>query len=132
MIRAFDKLDDGYQLVIAGKKAWLFTEIFKTVEELHLQDRVIFTDFIEDWERPVLMTESIAFVLPSLYEGFGIPVLEAMACNTPVVVSAIASLPEVAGDAAIYIEPKSIDSITAGMQKAVTDREKFVKLGKKE
>lgn len=131
LIRAFDKLDDGYQLVIAGKKAWLFTEIFKTVEELHLQDRVIFTDFIEDWERPVLMTESIAFVLPSLYEGFGIPVLEAMACNTPVVVSAIASLPEVAGDAAIYIEPKSIDSITAGMQKAVTDREKFVKLGKK-
>lgn len=131
LVRAFDKLDDGYQLVIAGKRAWLFSEIFKTVEELHLQDKVIFTDFIEDWERPILMTESIAFVLPSLYEGFGIPVLEAMACNTPVVVSAVASLPEVAGEAAIYIEAKSIESITAGMQKAVADREKFVKLGQK-
>ena len=131
LIKAFDRMDDQYQLVIAGKKAWLFTEIFKTVEELHLQDKVIFTDFIEDWERPVLMTESIAFVLPSFYEGFGIPVLEAMACNTPVVVSAVASLPEVAGDAAVYIEPKSVESIAAGMQKAVTDREKFVKLGQK-
>lgn len=131
LIRAFDRLDDQYQLVIAGKKAWLFGEIFKTVEELRLQDRVVFTDFIEEWEKPVLMTESIAFVLPSLYEGFGIPVLEAMACNTPVVVSAVASLPEVAGDAGVYIEPKSIDSITAGMQKAVTDHDKFVKLGQK-
>ena len=131
LIRAFDKLDDQYQLVIAGKKAWLFGEIFKTVEELHLQDRVIFTDFVEEWEKPVLMTESIAFVLPSLYEGFGIPVLEAMACHTPVVVSAVASLPEVAGEAGVYIEPKSIESITAGMQKAVSDREKFVKLGQK-
>lgn len=129
LVCAFAGMDADYKLVIAGKKAWLYDEIYKKVIDLKLQDRVVFTGFVEDWERPILMTESVAFVLPSLYEGFGIPALEALACHVPVVVSAVASLPEVIGEAGIYVEPKSVDSITAGMQKAITDREKFVKLG---
>ena len=129
LVKAFAKLDEEYNLVIVGKKAWLYTEIFKTVTDLHLQDRVIFTGFVEEWEKQVLLSESMAYVLPSFMEGFGIPVLEAFTCQTPAVVSAVASLPEVAGDASIYVEPDDIDSITAGMQRAVTDREKYVKLG---
>jgi glycosyltransferase involved in cell wall biosynthesis len=129
LIKAFAKLDSQYNLVIVGKKAWLFGEIFKTVADLHLQDRVIFTGFVEEWEKQVLLSESVAYVLPSFMEGFGIPVLEAFTCQTPAVVSAVASLPEVAGEAGIYVEPDDIDSIAAGMQRAVTDREKYVKLG---
>lgn len=130
LINAFAQLDENYQLVIAGKKAWLYDQIFNTVKYLHLQDRVIFTGFVEKSEKPVLFTESTAYILPSFVEGFGIPILEAMTCQTPVVVSAVASLPEVAGDAGIYIQPDNVDSIAAGIQKAVTDRDKFVKLGK--
>ncbi|MBI5358641.1 glycosyltransferase family 4 protein [Candidatus Amesbacteria bacterium] len=129
LVKAFATLDENYNLVIVGKKAWLFHEIFKTVSDLHLQDRVIFTGFVEEWEKQVLLSESIAYVLPSFMEGFGIPVLEAFTCQTPAVVSAVASLPEVAGVAGIYVEPEDVDSIAAGMQRAVTDREKFVKLG---
>ncbi|MDP1743182.1 MAG: glycosyltransferase family 1 protein [Candidatus Amesbacteria bacterium] len=129
LIKAFAKLDTKYNLVIVGKKAWLFHEIFKTVADLHLQDRIIFTGFVEEWEKQVLLSESMAYVLPSFMEGFGIPVLEAFTCQTPAVVSAVASLPEVAGDAGIYVEPDDIDSIAAGKQRAVTDREKYVKLG---
>jgi len=120
LIKAFDKLEDNYNLVIVGKKAWLYAGIFDLVRSLKLDDRVVFTGFVEEWEKQVLLSESIAYILP---------VLEAFTCQTPAVVSAVASLPEVAGEAGIYVEPDDIDSITAGMQRAVTDREKYVKLG---
>src|SRR3989338_5843771 len=129
LVKAFDKLDNNYNLVIVGKKAWLYAGIFDLVRSLKLDDRVVFTGFVEEWEKQVLLSESIAYILPSFMEGFGIPVLEAFTCQTPAVVSAVASLPEVAGEAGIYVEPDDIDSITAGMQRAVTDREKYVKLG---
>ena len=129
LVKAFAKLDENYNLVIVGKKAWLYAGIFGLVRSLKLDERVVFTGFVEEWEKQVLLSESMAFVLPSFVEGFGIPILEAMVCQTPVVVSAVASLPEVASTAGIYVQPDDIDSITAGMQKAVTDREKFVKLG---
>lgn len=129
LIKAFAKLDEEYNLVIVGKKAWLYAGIFDLVRRLKLDDRVVFTGFVEEWEKQVLLSESIAYVLPSFVEGFGIPVLEAFTCQTPAVVSAVASLPEVAGTAGIYVQPDDIDSIAAGMQRAVTDREKYVKLG---
>ncbi len=129
LVKAFAKLDQNYSLVIVGKKAWLYAGIFEMVRSLKLDDRVIFTGFVDEWEKQVLLSESVAYVLPSFMEGFGIPVLEAFTCQTPAVVSAVASLPEVAGEAGIYVEPDDIDSIAAGMQRAVTDREKYVKLG---
>jgi glycosyltransferase involved in cell wall biosynthesis len=117
-------------LVIAGKKAWLYERVFSLVSELKLSSKVIFTDFVKEEEVPILMSSCCAFVLPSFHEGFGIPVLEAMACGVPVVVSKIASLPEVAGDAGIYVEPGSQESIVAGLATAVSAKaSEFVEKG---
>lgn len=131
LIKAFDNLEPRtHNLVISGKKAWLYDQIFTRVKELGLERRVIFTGFVEESEVPVLMSHASAFVMPSLFEGFGIPALEAMACGTPVVVSRIASLPEVAGRAGIYVDPNNIESIISGLRTATgSDREKFVKAG---
>ncbi len=131
LISAFSEFpDSGYSLVIVGKKAWLYEDIFALVAKMHLENRVIFTGFIPEADKPALMSRAAAFVLPSFYEGFGIPVLEAMACGVPVVVSRVASLPEVAGDAGIYVDPHSSTSITAGLTTAVgTARSQFVARG---
>ncbi len=137
LIEAYKILNTKYKiqdtkLVISGKKAWLFDQIFAKVKSLGIEDRVIFTGFVEESEKPVLMTEASAFVLPSLYEGFGIPVLEAMACGTPVVISKIASLPEVAGSAGIFVDPLDVNSIADGLQIALGPRsQEFVKKGLK-
>ena len=91
---------------------------------------MIFTDFISELEKWVLYKKAIATVIPSLYEGFGIPVLEAMACGTPVVISKVASLPEVGGDAATYVDPHDPASIAAGIKSAIgPNRAKFVQAG---
>lgn len=131
LIRAFSllKLPD-INLVIAGKKGWLYDRIFQLVKELKIENRIIFTGFVAETDIPVLMTSARAFVLPSFYEGFGIPVLEAMACGSPVVVSDIASLPEVAGNAGIYVQPGDIKSIASGIETALgSAREKYIQLG---
>jgi len=118
------------KLVIAGKKAWLFDQIFALVKDLQLEADVIFTGFVAETDVPPLMTQSAAFILPSFFEGFGIPVLEAMACGTPVVVSRVASLPEVAGSAGIYIDPYNLDSICAGLTEALgKNRRKYITAG---
>jgi O-antigen biosynthesis alpha-1,3-mannosyltransferase len=85
---------------------------------------------VPEAEVPVLMTSAAAFILPSFFEGFGIPVLEAMACGSPTVVSRVASLPEVVGHAGIYIDPHDINSITDGMIEAMSPRRsRYIKLG---
>lgn len=120
LIKAFASLGPRtYNLVISGKKAWLYDKIFSQVKQLGLEKRVIFTGFVGEAEKPALMTAACAFVMPSFYEGFGIPVLEAMACGTPVVVSNVASLPEVAGEAGIYVDPQLQESIADGIGKAL-------------
>lgn len=130
LIRAHSLLPSAYYLVIAGKKGWLYDKIFQTVKDLKLENKVTFTGFVEEADVPVLMTHAAAFVMPSFFEGFGIPVLEAMACGTPVVISQIASLPEVAGDAGIYVNPYDIASIASGLQTAIgPKRADFIKLG---
>ena len=137
LVRAFAKLSlqdlpVGTQLVIAGKKAWLYEDLFRLTEGLNLQGKVIFTGFVDDAEKPVLMSSCSAFVLPSFFEGFGIPVLEAMACGVPVVISNVASLPEVAGEAGIYVDPTSVDSIANGIKTAFSAKaSEFVKQGLK-
>lgn len=107
-------------LVIAGKKGWLYDPIFRKVQELNLEEKVIFTDFLPEEDKAPLITGATVFTAPSFWEGFGIQVLESLACGTPVVTSNIASLPEVGGKAAVYCDPYDIPSITRAIEKVLT------------
>ena len=104
-------------MVLAGGKGWYYDSIFETVEQLNLKEDVIFTGYVPEEEVPLLMNGAKAFVFPSLYEGFGMPPLEAMACGTPVIVSNTSSLPEVVGDAGMLVDPESVEEIAEAMQK---------------
>ena len=103
------------QLVLAGGKGWLYQGIFEKVQTLGLTERVIFTQYIASEDMCALMSGALAFTFPSIYEGFGMPPLEAMACGTPVLVSDAASLPEVTGKSAVIVRAEDTDSITAGL-----------------
>lgn len=112
----------AYDLVIVGKKGWLYEEIYRTPERLHIADKVKFLDFVPDEHLPALYAHADCFVLPSLYEGFGLPVLEAMAHGCQVVISNTSSLPEIAGDAGIYVDPENTESISDGIRSAVKEK----------
>lgn len=109
------------QLVIAGKKGWLYDEVFARVKALGLVDRVIFAGYVADVDLPALMSGARLFAFPSLYEGFGFPVLEAMSCGTPVVCSDTSSLPEVTGNAALRVNPLDTVALTEAMARLLTD-----------
>lgn len=126
IIKAFKIISEknkDINLVLAGKKGWMYDEIFQLVKGLHLEDRVIFTGYVPEEDAPVLYSCAVIFVFPSLYEGFGIPPLEAMACGTPVIVSNVASLPEVVGDAGILVNPYDIENIAHEMDTLINDSE---------
>lgn len=114
---------DFPKLVLAGKKGWLYQTIFDLAKEYNLQDDIIFTGYIEEKDTPILMGGATMFVFPSLYEGFGIPPLEAMACGTPVITSNTASLPEVVGDAGIMVDPYSDSDLRDCMLSIYADEE---------
>ena len=116
------------QLVIAGKKGWLYEEIFQQVEKLGLEGRVVFTGYVPEGDLPALLSGARLFVFPSLYEGFGLPVLEAMACGTPVVCSNTSSLPEVAEDAAVLVDPLDVEGLAAAIGRVLGDEELRAKL----
>lgn len=121
----FSQTRDNFQLVISGKKAWRFETIFTLVEKLGIKDKIIFTGFTPEGDVPYLMSQASAFVLPSFYEGFGIPALEAMACGIPVIVANVTSLPEVTGNAGIYVDPHKPETITRGLEVAVAHKKKY-------
>jgi len=124
LIRAFHKIKNrfpDYQLVIAGKRGWKFQEIFKTVGELRLEDKVIFTGYLPGEDTPLLYSGAQAFVYPTLYEGFGFPPLEAMASGIPVITSNLSSLPEVVGEAGILIDPNNIDELSRTIESVLCD-----------
>ncbi|MEA3338045.1 MAG: glycosyltransferase family 1 protein [Chloroflexota bacterium] len=108
LIRSWDRLrretDHPHRLVIAGGKGWLTNEIFRVADESDFREDITFTGFVEDADLPHLYSAADLFALPTWYEGFGIPVVEAMACGTPVVCSDNSSLPEAAGDAALLVD----------------------------
>jgi glycosyltransferase involved in cell wall biosynthesis len=114
-------LASGLQLVLAGQKGWLYDEIWTQVDRLGLKDRVIVTGYVPGADLAGLLSGALAFVFPSLYEGFGLPVLEAMACRTPVVCSNASSLPEVAGEAALQVDPLDVEAWTGALHRIVTD-----------
>ena len=109
------------KLVLAGKKGWLYDSIFQLVKEFHLENQVIFTGYVDESDAAPLLCGARMFVFPSLYEGFGIPPLEAMACGTPVIVSDCASLPEVVGDAGLLVPPMDIEKLAESMNRLLKD-----------
>src|SRR5258706_6721658 len=109
------------QLVIAGKRGWLTDTIERRAAELGVAERVRFTGYVADEDLPALLSGALAFVLPSLYEGFGMPVLEAMACGAPVLASNTSALPEVAGDAALLVDPTDTAAIAARLARLAAD-----------
>ncbi|HEU5090474.1 MAG TPA: glycosyltransferase family 1 protein [Roseiflexaceae bacterium] len=113
--------DTDATLVIGGGKGWLYDEIFARAEQLNLGKRLHFAGFIDDDELPLWYAAASVFVLPSLYEGFGIPVLEAMACGTPVVTTTSSSLPEVAGNAALIVPPTDSEAMAGALLQLLTD-----------
>lgn len=123
LIEAFGDVSREYKdlkLVIAGKKGWLYETIFEKVKKLSLKDKIIFTDFISEEEKPFLIAGAKVFVLPSFWEGFGLDILSAMACGVPVVASNKGSLPEVVGEAGILVDPYKPEEIASGIKKVLS------------
>jgi len=136
LVRAYDELlkktEHRPQLVLCGGRGWLFDEVFKLVEALQLQDQIRFTGYVADEDLPALYSAAEIFVYPSLYEGFGLPPLEAMACGTPAITSNVSSLPEVVGNAGLMHAPedsRALASHIATLLGDVTAREHFKRAG---
>ena len=125
LIEAYARLRTEYareeKLVIAGGRGWMYKAIFEKVQELGLGSEVIFPGFVADEELVLWYRVASAFMYPSLYEGFGLPVAEALACGTPVVTSNVSSLPEAGADIALTIDPGDVRAMEEGMYKALTD-----------
>src|SRR3989344_8828356 len=114
LIEAFSKINhDNIFLVIVGKKGWLYEEILSAPKKFKVENSVKFLDFVPEKELPIIYRNALCFVLPSLYEGFGLPVLEAMKYGCAVITSNISSLPEAGGDAALYVDPMRVDDIAS-------------------
>ncbi|OQY46460.1 MAG: hypothetical protein B6242_07695 [Anaerolineaceae bacterium 4572_78] len=119
-------------LVLAGKKGWLYYDLFEYVQQLNLDKRVIFLGFVPENDKAGLISGAIAYAFPSLHEGFGLPLLESYACGTPVLTSNVSSMPEIAGDASFIVDPYSVTAIASGLNCLILYpklREKLVKKG---
>jgi glycosyltransferase involved in cell wall biosynthesis len=116
-----ERPQDDLKLVVAGGKGWGDERFFATLDRLKVREQVIFTGYVADDDLPDLYRGAQMFVYPSLYEGFGLPILEAMACGIPVITSNRASLPEVAGNAALLVDPTRPDELAAAMSAIVSN-----------
>lgn len=124
LLTAFQKISaefPGVTLVLAGGKGWLFDQIRQQIDRLQLDERVVLPGFIPEADKSALLSGATAYLFPSLYEGFGLPVLEAMACGTPVLIGNGSSLPEIAGDAALAVNPLDSAAIADGIRRLLTD-----------
>lgn len=123
LLTAYARLDPNMRppLIIGGARGWLADDVFETVRRLDLERAVQFIGYIPVEDLPLWYNSAELFVFPSVYEGFGLPVLEAMACGTPVVTSNVSSLPEVTGGAALCVDPYAVDELVTALQRASTD-----------
>ncbi|MBI2011666.1 glycosyltransferase family 4 protein [Candidatus Daviesbacteria bacterium] len=123
--------NDSIKLVLVGDKGWKSDEIYELPKKLGIEGKVKFLGRVEDRDLPALYSGALGLVYPSLFEGFGLPILEAFSCGCPVLTSNISSLPEVAGEAAILVDPYNIDAIRDGMIKLTDNnfRDKLTKKG---
>jgi len=125
LIRVFNrihKMMPDIKLVITGKKGWYYENLFEAVRHLGLEKFIIFTGYIEDEEAPYLYNGADVYAFPSIYEGFGLPPLEAMSCGTPVVASNTSSIPEVVGDAGVLLSPKDVESWVKAILRILRDK----------
>jgi len=126
LIEAYAYLRNMYarkeKLVLAGGKGWLYDTIYEKIEKLGLETEVIFPGFVADNEQKLWYHTASAFAYPSLYEGFGLPVVEALACGTPVVTSNVSSLPEAGIEVALSIDPHDVEAMAQALYKALTDQ----------
>lgn len=120
-IKALQHCQVSLPLVIAGWEGWGDKDWLKSIAGSNLENRIIITGYVDDETLACLYSGASAFVYPSLYEGFGLPILEAMACGCPVICSNAASMPEVAGDAAIQINPMNADDLAKAIDRIATD-----------
>ena len=130
LVEAFRRLllaeaADGHSqelgLVLAGEKGWMFDEIAQTVRSTGFEDRVRFVGFVNDDDLPALYSLASVFAFPSLYEGFGLPILEAMACGTPVVAADNSSLPEVVGEAGLMVDARDTEGLASALWAVLKD-----------
>ncbi|MCK5115979.1 MAG: glycosyltransferase family 4 protein [Candidatus Aegiribacteria sp.] len=126
LLEAFLQVADSvpHSLVISGAIGWKTEELFDKLKMSGVKDRVQLTGFVDRKDIPALLSLADVFVYPSLYEGFGLPVLEAMACGTPVITSNVSSMPEISGDAALLVDPGSTESISNAIMTLVHDEDK--------
>jgi len=122
---------DELILVIVGKKAWDYKRCCDIINKLNISEYVIFCDYVKDTDLPIFYNSAELFIYPSIYEGFGLPVLEAFACGAPVICSNTSSLPEVAGEAGYYINPNSVDDIKRALSDVVKSKGLRVELKEK-
>ena len=128
-----DKLKDEYKLVVVGKKGWLYEDILDSPKKFDVRDNVLFLDYVTDNDLPQFYKNATVFVLPSLYEGFGLPVLEAMSYDCPVIASNVSSLPEAGGDACLYFDPTDAKDIKEKIEKVLQDsslRQEMIEKGR--
>ena len=134
LVAAYARLRDRWssgnlpKLVLVGKRAWLYAETLKAIDEHRLGDSVILTGYVPRADLPALYSGAICLVYPSYFEGFGLPPLEAMQCGTAVIVGNRTSLPEVVGDAALLVDPYDVDALGSAMQKLINDFDLRTKL----
>ena len=119
--RALRERGQTVGLVIAGKKGWRSEAFFRQLHDLGLEDQVCLLGYVADVDLPALYTAAEVFAFPSLYEGFGLPALEAMACGTPVIASNTSSLPEIVGDAGLLVAPHDIAGLTTAIEAGLRD-----------
>ena len=115
LIKAYNMLDlsikDEYKLVICGKRGWMYSEIYEYIQSENLESYIHFTDYVKDEHLPLLYKNAILFLYVSIYEGFGIPIIESMSCGTPTITSNTSSMAEISGDSVILIDPYNEESI---------------------
>jgi glycosyltransferase involved in cell wall biosynthesis len=130
LLRAFARIKDDvpHNLALAGAKGWRSREFQDAVEQANLGDRLRLLGFVDERDLPALYSAADLFAFPSLYEGFGLPVLEAMACGAPVVTSDVSSLPEVAGDAALLVDPANETALGEAIVRGLTDERERTRL----
>ena len=130
---SFSQKNPSYKLMIVGKKGWLYDQIFATVKQYNLMDKIIFQDYITEYQKWPLLKQAKALIIPSLYEGFGIPAIEAMAVGTPVIASTSASLLEIVKNYGLLIDPHHPSELTQALSTIILSKsqEKYRKLGYK-